>query len=310
MRDGRPDGFAESRRSRPANGGFTGWRGSRPFWGGLWVIVGGVVLVLAPLASLPLIVQQGVAGVSGSLFGLLLAAVGVLAWAQPRQRVLLGVVAMLLSLASIVTANFGGFGLGTACGITGGALLLAWLPSAAASDRPEPSGDHEPAPMAERTRVLTALPLAMVMATGMAPGIRDDDGRLVPATARSSLTAGTLTMRGARFGGVVDRRTAHGSRRYVKLLMDEAVIDGGTHRFRHSGGTIRQDLPRMTLSGDVVLYVTGMRARLAGVALTFTPAFPPPLLPSRLTVTDVRLSDPFTHAARVRVDGFGQRSKA
>ncbi|SDJ30334.1 hypothetical protein SAMN05421874_101376 [Nonomuraea maritima] len=291
MRDGRRGGFAR-------------WRGSRPFWGGLWVIVGGVVLVVAPLASLPLIVQQGVAGVSGSLFGLLLVAVGVLAWAQPRQRVLLGVVAMLLSLASIVTANFGGFGLGTACGLVGGALLLAWLPAAA----PEPSGDREPAPRAERTRVLTALPLAVVVATGPAPGVgaRHED----PATAPSSLTAGALTMRGARFGGVVHRRTADGSRPYLKLLMDEAVIDGGTHRFRHSGGTTRQDLPRMTLSGDVVLYVTGMRARLAGVALTFTPALPPPVLPSRLTVTDVRLSDPFTHAARVRIDGFAQRSEA
>ena len=91
---------------------FRRWRRSRPFWGGLWVALGGAAILLAPLAPLPLIIRQGVAGVSGYLVGALLVAVGLLSWAQSAQRAFLGVAAMALSLASFVTSNFGGFGAG------------------------------------------------------------------------------------------------------------------------------------------------------------------------------------------------------
>ncbi|MFJ2029066.1 DUF6114 domain-containing protein [Streptosporangium sp. NPDC087985] len=392
-------------RRRSLARGFLRWRRSRPFWGGLWVILGGTVLLLAPLASLPLIVQQGVAGISGSLIGLLLVAVGVLGWLQPKQRVFLGVVAMLLSLASFVTSNFGGFGLGMILGIVGGALLFAWLPGEVLRtdlrrqerDRAAGAGrDRDDGLAAGTGRLLafTALPLAVVVAvyggsvpadrlwsrlgaddepsrnergapddsrphaisdprqpdprpsSAYPPGrseradaavtitsaqdflraVRDhrtagarerapvirtqDDGdlRLIAGTAQSGLSAGTFTMSGARFGGVVDRPTANGSRRYLKLLMDEVRISKGKHRFRHPGGTTWQDLPSMTMSGDVILYVTRMQARILGIKLTFTPALPPPLLPPRLTVTDLDVSDPLVQAKRVGIKDFGQRS--
>lgn len=92
-------------------------------------MLGGAAILAAPLAPLPLLVRQGVAGVSGYLVGALLVAAGLLSWAQRGQHVFLGVTAIALSLASFVTSNFGGFGIGMTLGLVGGSLLVAWLPA-------------------------------------------------------------------------------------------------------------------------------------------------------------------------------------
>ncbi|MUL42212.1 hypothetical protein FZ103_13650 [Streptomonospora sp. PA3] len=115
--------------ARPA---FRGWRRSRPFWGGLLITLAGIVIIAAPaLNPLDLIVQQGIAGISGYFVGVLLMAVGVLVWLQPPQRFFYGIAAVLLSLISFVTSNFGGFVFGMLFGMVGGALAIAWVPDRA-----------------------------------------------------------------------------------------------------------------------------------------------------------------------------------
>lgn len=111
-----------------ARPGFRAWRRSRPFWGGLLAIIGGVELVLVPLAPMPVVIHQGIAGIGSYLIGVLLAVLGVLLWFQPAQRTFYGVVAVLLSLASFVTSNFGGFIIGMLLGLIGGSLAFAWAP--------------------------------------------------------------------------------------------------------------------------------------------------------------------------------------
>lgn len=108
--------------------GFRAWRRSRPFWGGLLAIIGGVELVLVPLAPMPVVIHQGIAGIGSYLIGVLLAVLGILLWFQPAQRTFYGVVAVLLSLASFVTSNFGGFMIGMLLGLVGGSLAFAWAP--------------------------------------------------------------------------------------------------------------------------------------------------------------------------------------
>ncbi|GAA4915776.1 DUF6114 domain-containing protein [Streptomonospora salina] len=121
-----------SRRWQTARAAFRQWRGSRPFWGGLLIVLSGAVIVAAPaLNPLDLIVKQGVAGISGYFAGLLLMAVGVLAWLQPPQRFFYGIAAMLLALVSFVTSNFGGFVFGMLFGLVGGALTASWVPDRA-----------------------------------------------------------------------------------------------------------------------------------------------------------------------------------
>jgi hypothetical protein len=107
----------------------TPWRRTRPFWGGLLTLLGGVELLSIPFASqaLPLVIQSGTVGAS-YLIALVLIAVGLLLWWQPGQRIFLGVVAVLVSLASFVYANLGGFIVGMLLGLVGGALAAAWTP--------------------------------------------------------------------------------------------------------------------------------------------------------------------------------------
>ena len=114
-------------------GWFRHWRRTRPFWGGLLLVVAGIELLVAPAAQslilpIDLIIYAGIAGVSGILIGVLLIAIGVLSWLQPAQHTFFGVVGLLLALVSFVTSNFGGFVIGMLIGIVGGALVFAWGP--------------------------------------------------------------------------------------------------------------------------------------------------------------------------------------
>jgi len=116
---------------------FRGWRRGRPFWGGLFLLASGLVIVLPPYASFRLgdmMISIGtIAGVSALLIGTLLMVIGVALWLRPEYRVVGAIAAGLLSLVSLVTANLGGFGIGMLLGVVGSALLIAW------TDRPKPA---------------------------------------------------------------------------------------------------------------------------------------------------------------------------
>lgn len=288
---------------------FRTWRRGRPFWGGLWAAAGGAAVLLAPLAPLPLLLRQGVAGVSGYLVGALLVAAGLLSWWQPGQRVFLGLAATGLSLSSFVTSNFGGFGLGMLLGVVGGALLVAWVPGGRPSGDSGTDGDRDgrtgdsgmdgdrDGPAGERLRAAVALPMAFTLLGGPVAE---------RSPAESGLAAARLTMTGARFHGVVVRPTAAGPRRHLKLSMATVEITSGTHWVRGPGPAFRQRFPVLRMSGGVVMYTTRLRMRVAGVAVTFTPGFPPPLVPPAATVTGVEAERPVVRAARAALGGLAQ----
>ncbi|TQS27353.1 DUF6114 domain-containing protein [Microbispora sp. KK1-11] len=106
------------------------WRRSRPFWGGLLVLAAGLELLSIPFATqaLPLVIQSGTVGAT-YLIALVLIILGLMLWLQPGQRAFLGVVAVLVSIASFVYANLGGFLIGMLLGLVGGALAVAWAPA-------------------------------------------------------------------------------------------------------------------------------------------------------------------------------------
>ncbi|MGW6448771.1 DUF6114 domain-containing protein [Lentzea sp. NPDC055074] len=110
--------------------GFTAWRRGRPFWAGLFVALGALVIIFPPFATLKfgdmMVSIQTLGGVSALLIGVLLGISAVTLWLQPRFRLAAGIVTVLLSLVAIVVTNLGGFLIGTILSLLGGALAVAW----------------------------------------------------------------------------------------------------------------------------------------------------------------------------------------
>jgi hypothetical protein len=130
-----------------AFGAWYRWRRSRPFWGGLLVLLGGAEILLSERAPLPVVIHVGIQGLAGFLVPAILLLCGLLLWFTPEQRTFYSILAVLLSLGSWITSNLGGFFVGMALGLVGGSLAFAWArgngPPAQLRLRPrrkEPSG--------------------------------------------------------------------------------------------------------------------------------------------------------------------------
>src|ERR1700722_15499927 len=113
-------------RAASARRAFRDWRRSRPFWGGLLLLLAGVELIAIPLlsvlahGSVKVVIYIGIGGVFGVLIGGLLVACGLLTWFHPVQRVFYAIAGVLLALGSFVATNLGGFFVGMLLGVIGG----------------------------------------------------------------------------------------------------------------------------------------------------------------------------------------------
>lgn len=109
---------------------FTAWRRGRPFWAGLFVAGGALIILFPPFFGVKLgdmiISIKTLGGVSALLIGSLLAICAVSLWMQPKFRLAAGIVTVLLSLVALVVTNLGGFLVGTILCLLGGALAVAW----------------------------------------------------------------------------------------------------------------------------------------------------------------------------------------
>jgi hypothetical protein len=110
------------------------WRRSRPFWGGLLLLLAGLEMLAIPLlsvlahTSLKVIIYIGIGGVFGVLIGGLLMACGLLIWFHPSQRIFYAIAGVLLAVVSFIATNLGGFFAGMLLGVTGASLSFAWAP--------------------------------------------------------------------------------------------------------------------------------------------------------------------------------------
>ncbi|KMO99434.1 DUF6114 domain-containing protein [Streptomyces roseus] len=111
---------------------FHAWSGGRPFWAGLFTLIGGVPIAYFPYADLRLgnvtIAMATTAGSGSLIIGVLLITLGLALWFQQGIRVFAGVASILLALVSLPVSNLGGFFLGFLFALIGGALALAWVP--------------------------------------------------------------------------------------------------------------------------------------------------------------------------------------
>lgn len=116
------------------------WRRSRPFWGGLLLILSGLELFAIPLSgdlvhgAVKLVIYIGIAGVFGVLIGGLLVAAGVVVWLNPSHKTFYGIAGIVLGIVSFPASNLGGFFIGMLLAIIGGSIAFAWAPIAPAAE--------------------------------------------------------------------------------------------------------------------------------------------------------------------------------
>jgi hypothetical protein len=108
---------------------FRGFRRSRPFWGGLWMIVGAYFLLEMSMIPIQVIVKAGLTGLGGWLTGGALLLCGLTTWFFPTQRIFAGFIGLLVAIVSIVISNLGGLFLGMFFGVIGASMTLGWGPA-------------------------------------------------------------------------------------------------------------------------------------------------------------------------------------
>lgn len=131
----RPDGIGPLR-------GFRRFRHTRPFWGGVFVLLAGLEIGVLPLGPTDPLLRAGASAFVGLLCSALLLAMGLLILLVPSQRLIAGAVAVAVSLCSFVLSNLGGFVIGMLLGILGGSLAVGWVPDTARYAR---RTEHAPA---------------------------------------------------------------------------------------------------------------------------------------------------------------------
>lgn len=125
------------------SGGFRAWRRRRPFIGGVLVAVGGVEMFFSGQLDIGrLHVQLGIEGLQATVIPVMLLLLGVLAITMPAHHVFYGVIALVVSIYSLIGVNLGGFLIGMLLSTVGGILVVAWMgPKIAAVVPSEPDGE-------------------------------------------------------------------------------------------------------------------------------------------------------------------------
>lgn len=109
---------------------FRRWQRSRPFWGGLFIILAGVEMLASTRLTLNgLSFSSGATGLLSLLIPGILVTCGVLLWLSPPQRLFYSIVAAITTVYSLIGLNLGGFFVGLLLGIVGSALAFAWVPT-------------------------------------------------------------------------------------------------------------------------------------------------------------------------------------
>jgi hypothetical protein len=125
---------------------FRRWRRTRPFWGGLFLVLASILFFLSsnlhPFGNIS--INLGPAGFLSYVIPVVVLLCGLLGWFTPAQRVFYGVIALVASLYSLVGLNLGGWLVSMLVGFAGGALLIAWGPPRVkppAATPPPPTGE-------------------------------------------------------------------------------------------------------------------------------------------------------------------------
>lgn len=113
---------AETRR------GFKHWRRQRPFIGGVLAVLGGIELFFSGQLDLGnMQIQFGIEGLQATVVPIAIVVLALLSIFRPTHHVFYGIIALILSVYSLVGVNLGGYLLGMLLSTIGAILIVAWM---------------------------------------------------------------------------------------------------------------------------------------------------------------------------------------
>lgn len=292
------------------------WRRTRPFWGGLLLVLGGTELLLVPLSPLTVLVSLGLGGIAAIGIGVALILAGLFLWFLPQARAYVSLHALLLSVLSFVATNLGGFLVGMLLGIAGSALAFGWtpLPDGEAGEE----GPYVPRLDGSGPRTLAAaLPVVLLaaLATG-APEARAAPSATAAATAAGppmaarvppTVTTSLFAPQGFAFAGVTHVPTVDGPLKVLVLRMRAASLRDYRLRTRDGSEEYGLSATSLDLRGDVTLYLTKFSGCIEGLlCVTFSPeGLPaPPVIPPFVFMTQVRAEQALVTSDVIVTDGL------
>ncbi|MBT2479293.1 hypothetical protein J7E94_13785 [Streptomyces sp. ISL-94] len=285
------------------------WRRTRPFWGGLLLVLGGTELLLVPLSPLTVLVSLGLGGIAAIGIGVALILAGLFLWFLPQARAYVSLHALLLSVLSFVATNLGGFLVGMLLGIAGSALAFGWTPLP-----DEEAGEEGPYEWrlggSGRRTLAAALPVVLLaaLATG-APEAKAAPAAGAPMAARTppTVTTSLFAPQGFAFAGVTEVPTVDGPLKVLVLKMHAASLRDYRLRTRDGADEYGLAATSLDLRGDVTLYLTKFSGCIEGLlCVTFSPdGLPaPPVIPPFVFMTQVCAEQALVTSDVIVTDGL------
>lgn len=142
--------------------GFGAWRRGRPVVGALLIVLAGVEMFFSTQLDIGnMHIQLGIEGFQATVIPVGFLLLGLLIVTMPQHRIFYGVIALALSLYSIIGVNLGGFVVGMLLSAVGGILAVSWAP--APVERTELA---RPTPLVEPVESPAAAPVLVSASTG------------------------------------------------------------------------------------------------------------------------------------------------
>jgi hypothetical protein len=118
---------ADLRASTPVRR-FREFRWTRPFWAAVLVGIAAGEQAILPVGPTDALIKAGSSAFLGLICAAALALMALVILFLPSQRVVAGLVAVVVSLCSFPLSNLGGFVIGMLLGILGGSMAVGWVP--------------------------------------------------------------------------------------------------------------------------------------------------------------------------------------
>ncbi|WSL21894.1 DUF6114 domain-containing protein [Streptomyces sp. NBC_01283] len=290
-----------------------GWRRTRPFWGGLLLVLGGAELLLVPLSPLTVLVSLGLGGLAAIGIGLALIAAGIFLWLLPHAHHYVSVNALILSVLSFAATNLGGFLVGMVLGIIGSAMGFGWTP---VPEGAEEDAERPKVRDGQGTRTLgVLLPVVIVGATlwGGTPARAAPADAIVAARTPPTVTTTLFSPQGFTLAGVREIPTADGPLKVMVLRMKAASLTDYRLKTRDGSKELALGADTLDLSGSVTLYLTKFKGCLEGLlCITFTPdKLPvPPVVPPFVFMTDVQAEQALVTSDLIVAGGLTLKASA